>query len=85
MTVSEPEDSDEIFRRLTEDLDVDVELVGLVVVSSLTDFELVEKFNHARRELHARGEIRTPTTATGRDIHSEYHACLLEMKKRGLA
>ncbi len=85
MAVSEPEDADEIFRRLTQDLDVDPEMLGLVVVSSLTDLELITKFNATRRELHARGEIRTPTTEVGRDLHSEYHAALLEMKKRGLS
>lgn len=85
MAVAEPEDMDEIFRRMTEDLDISPETIPVVVVSSLTDFELVEKYNATRRELHERGEIVAATTDTGRDLHSIYHACLLEMKKRGFA
>ena len=85
MAVAEPDDVNEIFRRMTEDLDVSPDTIPLVVVSSLSDIELIEKFNSARRELHAREELIVAHTDTGRDLHSVYHACLLEMKKRGLS
>jgi hypothetical protein len=75
---------EEIFRRMTEDLDIAVPLINQAGAGSLTDIELVRKFNATKRELYARGELLNPKTDTGKDLGAIYHGCLLEMKKRGL-
>jgi len=83
MATIDPDDVDAIFARMTEDLDLDVASISEVTVSSLTDLELIERFNATKEELHERGEIPHATTQTGRDLQSAYHAYLLELKKRG--
>lgn len=84
MTMAEPEDMDDIFRRMTEDLDLDVENLPEITVSSLTDFELVERFNAVKAELYDRDELLLPKTETGKDLQTQYHGYLLEMRKRKL-
>lgn len=93
MVLSEPspdpddEQVNEIFSRMLDDLELteqNVENIGVVVVSSLSDLELLAKFEQAKQELHSRQEVLLPKTEVGRDLHSIYHACLLEMHKRGL-
>lgn len=77
-----PEDDDEIFRKLTESLDLNPNSMAETVVSSLTDFEIVEKFNATKRELHQRREIPHAHTQVGRDLQSQYYALMAEGKKR---
>jgi len=94
MAIIEPGDNHEdndnmkrIFAQMTDDLNLDtsdIEKLGAVTVSSLSDFELSQKFNEAKRELYKRGELMNPKTDTGKDLHAVYHGCLLEMKHRGL-
>lgn len=79
-----PEDDDETFRKLTESLDLNVTAMAETVVSSLSDIEIVEKFNATRRELHQRREIPHANTQVGRDLQSQYYALMAEGKKRGL-
>lgn len=92
MPSPDPDDEqvDEMFAQLLgqmESLDLGeraVQNMGIVVVSSLSDIELVEKYNSTKRELYDREELLEARTEIGRDLHSIYHACLLELKKRGL-
>lgn len=92
-TLAEPspdpddEQVDMIFRQMMEGVGLDendVVKISEVTVSSLTDFELSQRFNDAKQELYQRGELLNPTTDTGKDIHAMYHGYLLEMKKRRL-
>lgn len=84
MATIDPDDVDRIFAQMTDDLDLDVASISEVTVSSLTDLEIIQRFNEVRAELHERGEIPHARTQTGRDLQSQYHAYLLEGKKRGL-
>lgn len=78
-------DSDEeIFRRLTEDLDIDPVLLSQSSAPSLSDLDLLRRFSETKRELYAISEVTHPRTQKGRDLHAEYHACLYELKKRRL-
>jgi len=78
----EGESADEIFRRMTEDLELNVAGITEIPVTTLTDLELLERFSATKRELYERKEVVNATTETGRDLQSAYHAYLLEMKKR---
>lgn len=84
MATIDPDDVDAIFTRMTEELDLDVTSISVVTVSSLTDLEIIQRFNEVKAELWERGEIPHAKTETGRDLQSQYHAYLLEGKKRGL-
>lgn len=84
MTVQEPDNSDEIFNRLTQDLDLDPVNVAMTTVSSLTDFELVQNFNEVKRKLYERDELLHPLTETGKDLQSQYYGLLIEGRKRGV-
>lgn len=78
------ETDDDIFRRLTEDLDIDPARAGVVSVSTLADGELLIRYNTVKREMYDRGEVLRPHTETGRDLSAEYHALLYEIKRRKL-
>lgn len=85
----EPEaDGDEglnaIFNQMTEGLDLDPVQIEATVVSTLTDLELIRKFKKTKDELNRREELLTPKTDTGKDLQTQYHAYLIEMRKRGL-
>lgn len=82
MATLEPEDSDEIFRRMTEDLELDPRMISVVSVATLNEHELLTRFNAVKKELYDREELLHAKTDTGRDLQSEYHALLLELKKR---
>jgi len=76
-------DFDEMFRQLTDILDVEVPNIP-IVLTTLTDLRLLQRFNDTRRQLHERHEMINPTTDDGKDLHAEYHGYLLELKKRRL-
>lgn len=90
MALIEPPDDDAtmqaIFNQMTQDLDINPELLSTVVVSSLSDLELLEKWSAVKRELHAlpEGQMLNPTTDTAKDVGAVYHGVMLEMKKRKL-
>lgn len=75
---------DEMFERMTEDLDIPAPQVAMVTVSTLSDYRLSKEYNRVRRELHERGEMLNPTTETGKDLQTEFQAYVIEMRKRGL-
>lgn len=75
---------DETFRQMTEDLHLDPTQIAATVVSTLSNLELLKKFNEVRDEAMDRGELVYPTTDTGKDLQTQYHAYLLECRKRGL-
>ena len=70
---------EELFGSLNEQ-----ELTGIVPVSTLTDVQLVEKYNGVKEELLQRGEALAQKSQTGRDLQSERTAYLIEMRRRGL-
>ncbi len=85
----DPDDDkvNDIFQQMTEGLGMDEQAIvnmSDVTVSSLTDIEIVNRFNATKRELYDRQELLHPKTETGRDLQSLYHALLLEGRRRGL-
>lgn len=55
-----------------------------VNVTLLDDAELSRRFNETREELMSRGEMINCSTQTGRDLHSQRAAYIIELRKRGL-
>ena len=78
------DETDLEFFSLMEQLDVDPRTMVDVNVRLLNDAELSSRFSQVRQELMERGEMLNPTTQTGRDLHSERCAYLLELRRRGL-
>lgn len=66
------------------DLDWEIEESGAVEITTLPDFALVGLFAQQKAILLELGEVLKPKTDRGREVHSVYYACLLEMKRRGL-
>lgn len=84
MSVAEPDDVNEIFRRMTENLNLDPVELTATTVSSLTDLELLDAYAELREELLERGEMLYPRTDSGRDMQTQLQAYNIEMRKRGL-
>lgn len=87
MALIEPPDengTDEIFRRMTEDLDINPENLSTVVVSSLSDLELLQKWADIKTEMHElpEGQMLHPTTDKAKDVGAVYHGVNLEMRRR---
>lgn len=79
-------DLDDEFARLVGMLDLsDVgPMVPEVVVTTLDDEQLSRRYNEVREELMQRGEMLNCSTQTGRDLHSQRAAYIIEMRKRGM-
>lgn len=77
---------DDEFSRLVGMLDLsDIgPMIPDVVVTILDDAELSKRYNETRDELIKRGEMIKCTTQTGRDLHSQRAAYIIELRKRGL-
>jgi DNA-binding FadR family transcriptional regulator len=56
----------------------------LRLATTMTNGELVSRYNSVKEELKARGEIVEPRTDEGRDLHSEHTALLNELHERNL-
>lgn len=54
-------------------------------VSLLNEVELSSRYNKCKQDLLERGEMIDPKTDTGRELHSQRTAYLLEMRRRGMA
>jgi len=78
----DPEVDDE-FEKLVGQLDINPSIVD-VNVRTLDDIELNSRFNAVKQELLNRKEMINPTTETGRDLHSQRGAYLIELRRRGL-
>lgn len=79
-------DLDDEFARLVGQLDLSENgpIVTDVVVTTLDDAELSLRFNQVREELMSIGEMINCTTQTGRDLHSQRAAYIIELRRRGL-
>lgn len=75
---------DDEFMKLVGQLDIDEGIVD-VNVALLDDMELSKRFSEVKQALLGRGEMVDPKTQTGRDLHSERGAYLIELRRRGLA
>lgn len=77
---------DDEFSRLVGSLDLsDIgPMIPDVNVTLLDDAELSRRFNEVREDLMARGEMINCKTQTGRDLHSQRAAYIIELRKRGL-
>jgi hypothetical protein len=84
MSTMEPPDADDEFKRLMEGLELEAP-INVEDVSLLTEVELSSRFNKVRQDLLARGEMIDPKTDTGREMHSQRTAYMLEMRRRGMA
>lgn len=73
----------------SSDMEAMIEALGIeapsteVNVSLLSEPELSKRLTHVTQDLLNRGEVLKPTTETGRDLHSERSAYILELRKRG--
>ncbi len=56
----------------------------VVVVTELTDIDLLERYQRITKDLARRGERLRPKTEESRSLHSERAACFLELKRREL-
>lgn len=74
-------DPEEEMRRKIDELDLPAPSND-TCVQLLNEAELSSRLNKVTQELLRRGEALNPTTQTGRDLHSERSAYLLEMQRR---
>lgn len=83
--VADP-DVDEEFQRLVGSLDLsDIgPMIPDVVVTTLDDAELSSRYNETREKLMEMGEMINCSTQTGRDLHSQRAAYIIELRRRGL-
>lgn len=78
MTMAPPPDE---FDDIIGDLEFDPP-PSIIPVSTLNEFQLSDRLNDLKEELLQRGEALHPTTQTGRDLHSERTAILVEINRR---
>lgn len=57
---------------------------GVIVVSELETLELLTLYEEQGQILLDLGEILAPKTQEGRDAHSLYGACKIELVQRGI-
>lgn len=79
-TSPEPEDD---LRAMIEGMAFD-ETPEVESITTLTNHELVVRFNEVQRDIKRSGEILVAKTTRGRELHSLNSALILEMHKRGL-
>lgn len=82
MTMMGPNPDDFDFSAMEDQLK-EVDVVNVFSVA-IDDASLLKKFRDLTEELKDRKEAIHPTTATGRDLHSERASCLIELKRRGI-
>lgn len=77
---------DDEFARLVKSLDLsDIgPMIPDVVVTTLNDAELSSRYNEVREQLMDMGEMINCSTQTGRDLHSQRAAYIIELRRRGL-
>lgn len=87
------ENPDDEFARMMEGIELE-EPDDVTDVTTLTDIQLMDLFHDVREQLGEEGEMFSDlqhtfgskeSTREGRDLHSTRLACLVEMRKRGLA
>lgn len=76
-------DADDIFKGLMADLNL-TEPTDVVNVAILDEVELSKRYNATKQRLLELGEMLHPLTQTGRDLHSERAAYLLELRRRNM-
>lgn len=82
MSVMEPDDGDDIFAQLSEQLS-DIEIPNDVSnVQKLSDLELAADIGRVRNQLISIGEMQQPKTEMGRNLHSRRSALLIEKNRR---
>lgn len=81
---SDQQRDDDEFTRLVGQLDIDPSIID-VNVTTLDDLELNRRFTEVKQELLNRKEMIDAKTQTGRDLHSQRAAYLIELRKRGLS
>jgi hypothetical protein len=56
----------------------------IIVVADLGPAELLDLYGEQKQILLDLGEVLAPTTQAGRDAHSLYGACKIELVQRGM-
>lgn len=56
----------------------------IIIVANIDPGELLDLFEEQKQILLDLGEVLTPTTQEGRDAHSLYGACKIELVQRGM-
>lgn len=64
--------------------ELEVDTPDIVNVRELSNIELLTLYKSQKDILLALGEVIHPKTQEGRDAHSLYGACKIEIKRRGL-
>jgi hypothetical protein len=81
------EHSDEemaLFSQL-DDVFAEVDSEGVQSIQDHSTPYLIRRVNDLKARLFAIGQaITEPTSQEARDLHSEYYACMLELRRRGL-
>ena len=75
------ESDDDIFKRLVSNINITIpsDVVDYVAMNKQ---QLLVEFNKVKMRLYHIGELLLPLSEEGRDLHSQYHALLFELKKR---
>jgi hypothetical protein len=71
----------EELERMVEGLDVAGHLREF---TTMTNAQLVRRYNDVKEDLKNRGELVEPRTDKGRDLHSQHTALLNELHERNL-
>lgn len=83
MSVAEPNDSD-ILAALEESLGEVPEPTDIENVQKIPLLELQHRLSSADQTLSSMGELMTPHSQEGRDLHSIRVAILVELSRRGM-
>jgi len=84
MSTIEPPDADDEFQRLMDGLDLTIP-TNVESVTMLDEVELSRRFNDCKQQLLRRGEMISPKTDEGRELHSLRAAYIVEMRRRGMS
>ncbi len=82
--MAEASSADDAFFSIVEGLDFDARMIVDVNVTLLSDIELMTRYGACREELLERREMQNPRTETGRELHSQRAAYIIELRKRRL-
>lgn len=82
--VTDEDPLEDEFDKIVGQLDINPQIVD-VNVTTLDDLELNRRFTAVKQELLDRKEMIEAKTQTGRDLHSQRAAYLIELRKRGLS
>lgn len=67
-----------------DDIDSDVDALGVLNVTTLETMELLNRFQQLTEELKDREEALRPRTQEARELHSQRAAMLIELRNRGI-